>query len=58
MGRARARLDWEEQFKLALDPELARKIRTERASADEDACTMCGDFCALKIVNSNYDLCK
>nr|WP_321497168.1 phosphomethylpyrimidine synthase ThiC [uncultured Methanolobus sp.] len=58
MGRARARLDWEEQFKLALDPELARKVRTERASADEDACTMCGDFCALKIVNQNYDLCK
>jgi phosphomethylpyrimidine synthase len=58
MGRARAKLDWEEQFKLALDPELAKKIRTERASADEDACTMCGDFCALKIVNQNYDLCK
>ncbi len=58
MGRARAKLDWEAQFKLALDPELARKVRTERASADEDACTMCGDFCALKIVNQSYDLCK
>ncbi|WP_319506388.1 phosphomethylpyrimidine synthase ThiC [uncultured Methanolobus sp.] len=58
MGRARAKLDWEKQFSLALDPELARKVRTERASADEDACTMCGDFCALKIVNQSYDLCK
>jgi phosphomethylpyrimidine synthase len=58
MGRARAKLDWEAQFKLALDPELARKVRTERASADVDACTMCGDFCALKIVNESYDLCK
>ncbi len=58
MGRARAKLDWEAQYKLALDPELARSIRDSRAPGDEDACTMCGDFCALKIVNQNYDLCK
>ena len=58
MGRARRDLDWEKMFSLSLDPELARKIRTERASADEDACTMCGDFCALKIVNQSYDLAK
>ncbi|AKB86072.1 phosphomethylpyrimidine synthase ThiC [Methanococcoides methylutens] len=58
MGRARRDLDWEKMFNLALDPELARQIRTERASADEDACTMCGDFCAVKIVNQNYNLAK
>ncbi|WP_135609844.1 phosphomethylpyrimidine synthase ThiC [Methanococcoides sp. AM1] len=58
MGRARRDLDWGKMFDLALDPELARKIRTERASADEDACTMCGDFCAVKIVNQNYNLAK
>ncbi|UGV40227.1 phosphomethylpyrimidine synthase ThiC [Methanococcoides orientis] len=58
MGRARRDLDWNKMFELSLDPELARKIRTERASADEDACTMCGDFCAVKIVNQNYNLAK
>ncbi|SES62336.1 phosphomethylpyrimidine synthase [Methanococcoides vulcani] len=58
MGRARRDLNWEKMFNLALDPELARKIRTERASADEDACTMCGDFCAVKIVNQSFDLAK
>ena len=58
MGRARAKLDWEAQYKLALDPELARSTRDSRSPGDEDACTMCGDFCALKIVNQNYDLCK
>ncbi len=58
MARARRDLDWNKMFDLALDPELARKVRTERASADEDACTMCGDFCAVKIVNQNYDLAK
>ena len=58
MARARRDLDWNKMFDLALDPELARKVRTERSSADEDACTMCGDFCAVKIVNQNYDLAK
>ncbi|NTV79387.1 MAG: thiamine biosynthesis protein ThiC, partial [Clostridiales bacterium] len=58
MGRARAKLDWKGMYKLALDPELAKSIRDSRAPGDEDACTMCGDFCALKIVNQNYDLCK
>ncbi len=58
MGRARAKLDWEAQYKLALDPELARSTRDSRAPGDEDACTMCGDFCALKIINQSYDLCK
>ncbi|MBP2030713.1 phosphomethylpyrimidine synthase [Methanohalophilus levihalophilus] len=58
MGRARAKLDWEAMYEQALDPELAREIRNSRAPEDTDACTMCGDFCALKIVNQSYDLCK
>jgi len=58
MGRARAKLDWKGMYNLALDPELAKSVRDSRAPGDEDACTMCGDFCALKIVNQNYDLCK
>ncbi|MBN1165715.1 MAG: phosphomethylpyrimidine synthase ThiC [Methanospirillaceae archaeon] len=51
MGHARRDLDWEAQYNLAMNPEKARKIRTERMPADADACTMCGDYCALKIVN-------
>ncbi|MDK2891756.1 phosphomethylpyrimidine synthase ThiC [Methanohalophilus sp.] len=58
MGRARRDLDWEKMFSLALDPELARSIRNSRAPEDTDACTMCGNFCALKIVNQNYNLAK
>ena len=53
MGHARRDLDWDAQFALAMDPERAKKIRSERMPADKDACTMCGDFCALKIVH-NY----
>ncbi len=58
MGRARRNLDWEKQYELALDPEYARSVRNSRAPEDTDACTMCGDFCALKIVNQNYNLAK
>ncbi|KXS46847.1 MULTISPECIES: phosphomethylpyrimidine synthase ThiC [Methanohalophilus] len=58
MARARRDLDWEKMYSLALDPELARDVRNSRAPEDTDACTMCGNFCALKIVNQNYDLAK
>ncbi|PWR70813.1 phosphomethylpyrimidine synthase ThiC [Methanospirillum stamsii] len=51
MGHARRDLDWEAQYNLAINPSRARQIRNERASADTDACTMCGDYCALKIAN-------
>jgi len=58
MGRARRDLDWEKMYSLALDPEHAKEVRNSRAPEDTDACTMCGNFCALKIVNQNYNLAK
>jgi len=51
MARARKALDWEAQMRLAIDPALARKKRGQRGPADTDACSMCGDYCAVKIVN-------
>jgi phosphomethylpyrimidine synthase len=58
MGRARRDLLWSEQFDLALDPETAKKMRREREPADSQVCTMCGDFCAHKIVAENLDIRK
>jgi phosphomethylpyrimidine synthase len=58
MGRARRDLNWEKMYSLAIDPEHARNIRNDRAPEDTDACTMCGNYCALKIVNQNYNLAK
>jgi phosphomethylpyrimidine synthase len=47
MSKARRDLDWEGQFRHALFPEDARRIRQERSpSCDEKVCTMCGEFCA------------
>lgn len=47
MSRARRDLDWEGQFKNALFPEDARRIREDRSPrCDDTVCTMCGDYCA------------
>ncbi len=51
MAQARARLDWEEQFSLAIDPEKARSYRAESKPEKEDTCSMCGNFCAVKNMN-------
>ena len=54
ISRARKELDWEQQFALALDPDLARTRRTETAGAADKhgACTMCGEFCAYKVMDA------
>jgi len=50
MAKARVNLEWGEQFKLCLDPKKARKYRRKRQPKNPEVCTMCGDFCAMKIV--------
>jgi phosphomethylpyrimidine synthase len=52
MARCRKQLDWEGQFRLALDPEKARRLRAESGVDEEHgACTMCGEFCAYKVMS-------
>ncbi|PID74136.1 MAG: phosphomethylpyrimidine synthase [Desulfobacterales bacterium] len=53
MSRARKALDWEKQYALSLDPPLARKRRgvTAEAADKHGACTMCGEFCAYRIMD-------
>ncbi len=51
MAKCRKKLDWEGQFALALDPEKARRLRAESGVADHGACTMCGEFCAYKVMD-------
>jgi len=49
MARARANMDWDEQIRLSIDPGRAKKMRESRPSHDEDACSMCGELCAIKV---------
>jgi phosphomethylpyrimidine synthase len=51
MARCRKKLDWEGQFNLSIDPEKARRLRMESGVADHGACTMCGEFCAYKVMD-------
>ena len=48
MSKARADLDWEAMFGLALDEEKARRYRKESSPHDEESCTMCGKMCSMR----------
>jgi len=50
MARARKNLNWERQIELALDPVKASAYHRESPSAEEGVCTMCGKYCAIKLV--------
>jgi phosphomethylpyrimidine synthase len=41
-------LDWESQEKLALDPEKFAQERKKAPVEKSEACTMCGEFCAIR----------
>ncbi len=51
MAKARHDFNWAEQFKLAIDPEKPKQLRKERPpELDPQTCSMCSEFCALKMV--------
>lgn len=49
MAYARKDLDWKKQFEIAMTAEEAQRIRNRRPS-ESDACSICGDLCAIKMV--------
>lgn len=49
MSVARKSLDWEEQARLSLDPERARRVHSRYRSSGS-ACSMCGGYCAMELV--------
>ncbi|HEX9934389.1 MAG TPA: phosphomethylpyrimidine synthase ThiC [bacterium] len=49
MSQARKNLDWERQTTLSIDPEHTRTVRSANAAPSDETCTMCGEFCAMKI---------
>ncbi|MGD0079251.1 MAG: phosphomethylpyrimidine synthase ThiC [Methanoregula sp.] len=52
MAEARHNLDWDEQFRLALYGDHAKKIHCR--DGDMETCSMCGDLCAVKMVNELF----
>ena len=53
MAEARHELDWDAQFRLALFGDHAKKIHCR--DGDMETCSMCGDLCAIKIVNKLFE---
>jgi phosphomethylpyrimidine synthase len=49
MAQCRNRLDWKGQIELSMDPEKARRFREEGGTYKGDACSMCGNYCAIKV---------
>lgn len=59
MSDARADLDWDKMFDLAIDNEKAKRYREESTPEHNDSCTMCGKMCSMrtmKKVMSGEDL--
>lgn len=53
MARARRDLDWEGQFKIAVDPEKAVQLHSR--CKDIETCSMCGELCSIKIMREILD---
>jgi phosphomethylpyrimidine synthase len=51
MDIARKNLDWEGMIKYSIDPDLAKEVHYRNGnSIDNDVCSMCGEFCAIKML--------
>lgn len=55
MADARHRLDWDEMFKIAVDPEKAQRFFEQTPPADRHTCSMCGKMCAVRTTNMILD---
>ncbi|MCL7415011.1 MAG: phosphomethylpyrimidine synthase [ANME-2 cluster archaeon] len=53
MAGARRDLDWERQFKLAIDPQKALAIHSR--CKDVETCSMCGELCSIKLMRDVLD---
>ncbi|WP_041277996.1 phosphomethylpyrimidine synthase ThiC [Desulfotalea psychrophila] len=49
MAKCRKELDWKGQIELSIDPAKSAQYRHEGGGDATDACSMCGEFCALKV---------
>jgi phosphomethylpyrimidine synthase len=58
MSKARGDLDWGTQMNLSINKENAIKIRKSRHPKEERVCTMCGELCAIKILNQYLNVDK
>jgi phosphomethylpyrimidine synthase len=51
ISKARKAFDWERMFELSMDPDRAKEYRKKRRPHSPEVCSMCGDLCAMKMVD-------
>ena len=54
MSKARKARDWDKQFALAIDSEKPRRYRKASKPGVKDACTMCSDYCSMKMAEKCF----
>lgn len=54
MAKARKQRDWKRQIELSIDPEKAETYRAKSKPGEHGACTMCGEYCAIKMVEEYF----
>ncbi len=55
MAVFRKEFDWQGQVDASLDPERTGALLEKSASAQDEGCTMCGEFCAIKLGRTAKD---
>ncbi|HIH65124.1 phosphomethylpyrimidine synthase [Methanothermobacter sp. EMTCatA1] len=53
MADARRSFDWDKQFKLAFDSKKPYEYRMQCPIEDSEMCSMCGEYCALRILRED-----
>ncbi|MCK4619191.1 MAG: phosphomethylpyrimidine synthase ThiC, partial [Desulfobacterales bacterium] len=53
MAKYRDEFNWEGQVNISIDPEKVRTCLETSESAGKEGCTMCGEFCAIKLGKIN-----
>ena len=51
MAKCRKALDWNGQIDLSLNPDKVREWRAEVPPTENEVCSMCGEFCAIRTVD-------
>lgn len=50
MAACRKKLDWNGQIALSFNPDRVREWRAEVPPTEDEVCSMCGEFCAIRTV--------
>jgi phosphomethylpyrimidine synthase len=55
ISKARHKRDWQKQFGLAIDKSKPKKYRSSSKPDLQDVCTMCGEYCSIKVSDQCFE---